>query len=81
MDNRDILLKSLTVLIELVKQDSALAGAVALLCAACAAIAAGDEAELVYAVKPYMDRTTKDRFPEFWELMQQVRRAHNAPNN
>ncbi len=79
--NREMLLTNMAVLIEIAKHDNTLDGAVALLCAACAAIAAGDEEELVYAVRPYMDRTTKERFPEFWELMQLMRRADNAPNN
>lgn len=79
--NREMLLTHMAVLIEVARNDSDLDGVVALLCAACVAIAAGDEEELIMAVQPYMDRTTKERFPEFWDLMQQLRRADNAPNN
>ena len=79
--NRELLLNSMAMLIEIARDDSTLNGTVALLCAACAAIAAGDEDELCMAVKPYMDRTTKEQFPDLWDLMQQMRRAENAPNN
>ena len=76
--NRTLLLSNIAVLLEIAKLDNRLDGAVALLCAACAAIAAGEEEELCMAVKPYMDRTTQQNFPALWALMQ---RARNAPNN
>ena len=79
--NRTMLLNNIAVLLEIAKLDSTLDSAVALLCAACAAIAAREEEELVELVRPYMDRTTQQNFPELWELIQQMRRADNAPNN
>ncbi len=79
--NRTLLLSNIAVLLEIAKLDNRLDGAVALLCAACAAIAAGDEEELCMAVKPYMDRTTQRNYPALWKLLQQAQRAHNAPNN
>lgn len=78
MNNREVLLAAMEVLLETAKLDSRLDGCVALLSAACLAIANGDEDELCTLVTPYCDLVTARDFPEMWA---EIQAARNSANN
>ena len=73
MDNRQKVMIVLAALIEMAEGDERLRAAAVLLCTVGAGIADGDATieEMIDALKPAMDRMTRQRLPELWALMQE----------
>ena len=77
MNSRELLLMAMKELIDVAGLDESLSGCVALLSAACLAIANGDEDEVCDLMMPYCDRVTARDYPEMWAEIQAARHSAN----